>query len=366
MKHGGADAVIEVVTWAEPDYGARRLLALALARMSFLRPIERCTLLARCRLTEFADLSVDRLARLVQRRVGARHRPLPPAAWLERAAGDVERLTIGRWRCTFVWEPGYPRILREIYDPPVVLFYRGERPPSACAPLVAVVGTRRPTGEGRRTAFAFGFELARCGVATGSGLARGIDLEVHRGSVAGWQGEGCGTVAVLGCGVDRIYPGSSRPVAHRVLRSGCFVSEFPPGTAPYAHHFPQRNRIVAGLSRAVLVVEAPAKSGALITARCAAEQGREVLVAATGLSGSRAAGCAALAEDGVVPVTGTAALLREVGLRYSGHETQPLRTVPPPAGQRATGAWLARMFAAEQQQRVAVSHGRITATEGCE
>ncbi len=352
------------MTCAEPDSDARRLLALALARMPFLKPIERYAILHRCRLAEFADLSVDRLAQLLQRRVGRRDRPLPPAVWLERATADMSRLTIGRWRCTFLWEQEYPQVLREIYDPPVVLFHRGDRPPPPVEFLVAVVGTRRPTGEGRRAAFAFGFELARCGVPTVSGLARGIDLEVHRGSVAGWQGEGCATIAVLGCGVDRVYPSSSRAMAHRVLRSGCFVSEFPPGTAPYAHHFPQRNRIVAGLSRAVLVVEAPARSGALITARCAAEQGREVLVAAAGLSGSRAAGCAALAEDGVVPVTDAAAILAAIGLRLPGREIQPLRTVRPPVGHRAAGAWLARMYVAEQQQRVAMSHGRITATEG--
>ena len=330
--------------------------------MSFLRPAERCAILRRCRLSEFADLSVERLAELLGRRLGLRRRPLPPPAWLERGRADARRLTIGVWRCTFLWEPGYPRILREIYDPPVVLFHRG-RPLPSSAPLVAVVGTRQPTGHGRWTAFAFGFDLARSGVTSVSGLARGIDLEVHRGSVAGWQGAGCATVAVLGCGIDRLYPASSREVAQRVLRCGCLVSEFSPGAAPFAHHFPQRNRIVAGLSRAVVVVEAPAKSGALITARCAADQGRDVLVAAGGLAGSRAAGCAALAEEGAMTAKDAGDVLREVGMAQRLRAGLRLHAVAPPARQRAAGAWLASMFAAEQARQAAAAHGGIAAAD---
>ena len=326
--------------------------------MPFLQPVERCTILRRCRLADFAELSVERLAELVGRRLGVRRRPLPPAAWLERGRADAERLTAAVWRCTFLWEPDYPRILREIYDPPVVLFHRGGRLPPGSAPLVAVVGTRHPTGHGRWTAFAFGFELARAGVPSVSGLARGIDLEVHRGSLAGWQSEGCATVAVLGCGIDRIYPASSREVAMQVLRSGCLVSEFSPGAAPFAHHFPQRNRIVAGLSRAVVVVEAPARSGALITARCAAEQGRDVLVAAQALAGTRAAGCAALAEEGAMSAMDAGDVLRELGVPRAGGR---LRAAAPPPRQRAVGAWLAGMFAAEQNGQAAVAHGGIVA-----
>ena len=329
--------------------------------MSFLRPVERCTIVRRCRLAEFAGLSVERLAALLGRRLGLRRRLLPPAAWLEQGRADAEGLTIGRWQCTFLWEPGYPRVLREIYDPPVVLFHRGGRLPPPSAPLVSVVGTRQPTGHGRWTGFAFGFDLARSGVTSVSGLARGIDLEVHRGSLAGWQGEGCATVAVLGCGIDRIYPASSREVALRVLRYGCLVSEFPPGVAPHAHHFPQRNRIVAGLSRAVVVVEAPAKSGALITARCAADQGRDVLVAAAGLAGARAAGCAALAADGAATALDAGDVLREAGLPYRLRPGERLRTAAPPARQRAAGAWLARKFAAEQAGRAAAAHGGTAA-----
>jgi DNA protecting protein DprA len=354
------------VTWAEPDLGARQLFALALARMSFLKPQERCQLLGHCRLAEFADYSIVQLGLLLRRRLGLRRRLPPPAAWLERATADRDHLTGGRLGCTFLWEPDYPRILLEIHDPPVVLFWRGARRLLPAVVPVAMVGTRQPTGAGRCTAFRFGFELALKGVPTVSGLARGVDLEAHRGSLAGWRGDGCATVAVLGCGVDRVYPYSSRPVAQEVLRRGSLVSEFPPGTAPYAHHFPLRNRIIAGLSRGVLVVEAPAGSGALITASCAADEGREVLVAAAALGGPRGAGSRELAESGAVSVGGAEELLHELGLlsgrgsgpTEAGRDASAVRpAATPPARYRAAGAWLARMFALEQERQVASSHG---------
>lgn len=343
---------------------ARQLLALGLARMSFLKPKERLQILERCRLAEFAGYSSAQLALLVGRRLGQRRRLRPPAAWLERARGDQAHLTAGRLGCTFLWQPDYPRLLTEIHDPPGVLFWRGARPLPAAAAPVAVVGTRQPTGEGRSAAFSFGFELAQQGIPTVSGLARGIDLAAHRGSLAGWRAPGCATVAVLGCGVDRIYPASSGPLAREVLRSGWLVSEFPPGTAPYPHHFPQRNRIIAGLSRGVLVVEAPARSGASITARCAADEGREVVVAAAALHGPRGAGCARLAESGAAQVAGTAQLLHEIGLASaSGAAPEGLPAPPCPAGppprHRAAGAWLAQVFALEQARRVAVNHGSV-------
>ena len=228
---------------------------------------------------------------------------------------------------------------------------------------MAVVGTRQPTGHGRWTAFAFGFDLARSGVTSVSGLARGIDLEVHRGSVAGWQGDGCATVAVLGCGIDRLYPASSREVAQRGSALRLPGERVSARAAPFAHHFPQRNRIVAGLSRAVVVVEAPAKSGALITARCAAEQGRDVLVAAGGLAGSRAAGCAALAEEGAMTAMDAGDVLREVGMAQRLRAGPRLHAVAPPARHRAAGAWLASMFAAEQARQAAAAHGGIAAAE---
>ena len=347
------------VTWAEPDLGARRLLALALARMSFLKPRERCQILWRCRLAEFADYSLVQLALLLRRRIGLR-RPLPPpAAWLERARADQDHLTGGRLGGTFLWEPDYPRMLREIHDPPGVLFWRGARRLPASAAPVGVVGTRQPTGAGRCAAFRFGFDLALKGVPTVSGLARGVDLEAHRGSLAGWRGDGsrgdgCATVAVLGCGIDRLYPYSSRPVAREVLRQGWLVSEFPPGTAPFAHHFPLRNRIIAGLSRGVLVVEAPARSGALITACCAADEGREVAVATAALGGPRGAGSRELAENGAVPVARAAELLQEFGLS-TGHGSRA-RVKRAQRGAGSTGHHAAG--AASRHRRLAGAHVR--------
>ena len=347
------------MTWEEPNVDARQLLALGLARMSFLKPKERCQILERCRLAEFAGYSTAQLALLVGRRLGQRGRLRPPAAWLEQARGDQSHLTAGRLGCTFLWQPDYPRLLKEIHDPPGVLFWRGARPlPPAAAP-VAVVGTRQPTGEGRGAAFNFGFELAQQGIPVVSGLARGIDLAAHRGSLAGWRAPGCATVAVLGCGIDRIYPGSSVPLAREVLRSGWLVSEFPPGAAPFPHHFPQRNRIIAGLSRGVLVVEAPARSGASITARCAVDEGREVVVAAAALHGPRGAGCARLAESGAQPVAGAAELLHEIGLPHTPGEAPAPSAAAPPPRHRAAGAWLAQVFALEQARRVAVNHGSV-------
>ena len=339
--------------------------------MSFLKPRERCQILEHCRLAEFADYSLVQLAMLLRRRLGLRRRLAPPAAWLERARADQAHLTAGGLQCTFLWEPDYPWILREIHDPPGVLFWRGARSLPASAAPVAVVGTRQPTGAGRCAAFRFGFNLALQGVPVISGLARGVDLEAHRGSLAGWRGDGCATVAVLGCGVDRIYPASSRPVARELLRRGWLVSEFAPGTAPHAHHFPLRNRIIAGLSRGVLVVEAPARSGALITARCAADEGREVAVAVAGLGGPRGAGSRKLAESGAVSAAHANELLQEFGLLHGPASRAPeaRRNVAappaatPPARHRATGAWLARMFALEQERRVASSHGSFAVAE---
>ena len=309
-------------------------------------------------------MSVPQLAAVLERRVGnRRHRPpasggvswpAPPAIKTHLTAGRADlHLSVGigvpAARC------GRSTIRRRC------CFYRGELPPPAW-PLIAVVGTRQPTGHGRDTAYAFALELGPLRDPHRFRLWRvGIDLEAHRGSLAGWRWERCATVAVLGCGIDRIYPYSSREVAREVVRRGCLVSEFPPGAAAYPHHFPLRNRIIAGFSRAVLVVEAPARSGALITAACAADEGREVLVSADVLGSSRAAGCAALAAAGAPPVDGAGALLAEVGLAAPG--------APPPAAaqgrcevprhQRAAGAWLAGRFALERERQIVVNDWSI-------
>lgn len=165
-------------------------------------------------------------------------------------------------------------LLNEIADPPALLFVRGNPALLGLASL-AVVGTRNPTAYGRRSAFAFAREMSRRGMCIVSGLARGIDSAAHRGVLA----TGGLTVAVLGHGLDRIYPAMNRELAEEILeKGGALVSEYPPGVPPLPPHFPARNRIISGLSVGALVVEAALKSGSLITARHALEQNREVFV----------------------------------------------------------------------------------------
>ncbi|MDR1728201.1 MAG: DNA-processing protein DprA [Acidobacteriota bacterium] len=167
--------------------------------------------------------------------------------------------------------PGYPGLLGEVADPPTVLYARGA-PEALLPPRVAVVGTRRPTLYGQRVAEEFGAALGERGVAVVSGLARGIDAAAHRGCLD----KGGVTVAVLGSGIDVIYPREHQRLAAQIAQTGALLSEFPPGTAPAPHNFPLRNRVVSGLSLGTLVVEAGERSGSLITARLAAEQNREV------------------------------------------------------------------------------------------
>jgi DNA processing protein len=195
-------------------------------------------------------------------------------------------------------DPSYPPQLREIYDPPFLLFSRGKLP-SWDRAFLGIVGTRSPSGAGRKAAYESAYIAAERGFGVVSGLARGIDGEAHRGAL---DGKGY-TIAVLGNGADTVYPRSHRFLAGRVLdQGGLLLTEYAPGTEPLKFHFPARNRILSGLSRGVLVIEAPAKSGALITADYALEQGRDLFVHADCLGLSSGAGCAKLAEDGAVVV----------------------------------------------------------------
>jgi DNA processing protein len=178
------------------------------------------------------------------------------------------------------WQsPLYPPLLREIYDPPVLLFFRGKLPDPQ-NPLVAIVGTRKPSPAASAQAFDIARGLGRAGLSVVSGLAIGIDACAHRGNMEG----GAQTVAVLGSGVDEVYPSTNRVLARRILETGgALISEYPPGMGPRKWTFPARNRIISGLSRGVLIVEAPQKSGALITGRFALDQNRDLWVASTGI-----------------------------------------------------------------------------------
>jgi DNA processing protein len=204
--------------------------------------------------------------------------------------------------------PGYPRMLREIFDPPGLLFVRGEiLPPDALA--VAIVGARHATHYGLAQAERLAGSLARAGLTVVSGLARGIDAAAHRGALAA----GGRTLAVLGSGLLNLYPPEHVELADEVARHGAILSEASPDSPPIGGAFPQRNRIISGLSLGVLVVEASINSGALITARHAMEQGREVF-AVPGRIDSRAShGCHRLIRDGAKLVETADDILEELG-----------------------------------------------------
>lgn len=214
-----------------------------------------------------------------------------------------------------------PEMLRHIADPPDVLFVRGRLPST---PGVAVVGSRKASGYGLQLARAFGAALARGGVVVVSGLARGIDGAAHDAVV----NVGGRAVAVLGCGIDRWYPSSHRLLGESILETGgAIVSEYAPGAPPQAWRFPVRNRIISGLSEAVLVVEAAEKGGALITARLAADQGRTVLAVPGDLDRTTSAGTNRLIRDGALPVLSPDDLLAII--ETATHvDVQPTETDP--------------------------------------
>jgi DNA processing protein len=210
----------------------------------------------------------------------------------------------------------YPPLLREIFDPPLLLFYRGILP-NPERPLVAVVGTRRPSGRAAAQAYDIGRDLGRGGMPVVSGLALGIDALAHRGNLDG----GASTVAVLGSGLDEVYPASNRMLARRIIESGgVLLSEYPPGTEAFKWNFPVRNRIIAGLARGVLIVEAPERSGALITAHLALDYNRDLMVASVGVTSPLGAGTKKLAEDGARVITHAAEIFEEWGIAYRGVE----------------------------------------------
>ncbi len=190
----------------------------------------------------------------------------------------------------------YPPLLRTLYDPPAILYLRGTL---VAQPALAVVGARRASTAGRRLTRDLCQEIASRGVTIVSGLARGIDTAAHEGALAG----GGQTIAVLGCGIDRIYPPENKSLSQRILEQGAILSEYPPGTPPLPGHFPGRNRIISGLSQGVLIVEAAEGSGSLITADFALEQGREVFAVPGPVYAETSGGVNRLLKDGAHLVT---------------------------------------------------------------
>ncbi len=188
--------------------------------------------------------------------------------------------------------PGYPRALLEIFDPPELLFGTGN-PAILDEPAVAVVGARRPTSYGRAVAERIAKDLASCGLVVVSGMATGIDSIAHWGAMA--EGK---TVAVLGSGLNKIYPPENKGLFRKISERGAVISEFPPEMPPLGFHFPLRNRIISGLSLGVVVVEATGHSGSLITARLALEQGREVMAIPGNITSDLSRGCHWLIKSG--------------------------------------------------------------------
>ena len=218
-----------------------------------------------------------------------------------------------------------PLPLRAIPDPPARLFCRGD-PASLAKPSVAVVGSRRCTRQGAQLAFELGRDLAARGVVVVSGLAYGIDAAAHGGALAAIAEEPCdgATVAVLGGGLDRIYPSGHRPLAAQIVAAGgAVVSEYEPAASARKHHFPARNRIVSGLCLGVVIVEASARSGSLITARMALEQGREVMAMPSLIASPLSAGCHRLIREGAALVESAEQVLEELRIERPEPKSPP-------------------------------------------
>lgn len=241
--------------------------------------------------------------------------------------GDIEILVES--------DPRYPAQLLELLDPPPLLFARG-RLELLERPSLAIVGTRRPTTYGRDAARALAAGVSNAGVVVVSGMARGIDGEAHGAALAG------GTIGVLGCGIDVVYPREHARLFEEVASRGLLLSEFPPGTPPRQYHFPQRNRIIAALSLGVLVVEASRDSGSLITAEHALDLGREVLAVPGPIGRESSVGSNELIRDGAALVLGVGDILSVLGLAATIVDSGPAaagRPVPPSLEGEALRLW---------------------------
>ena len=237
-------------------------------------------------------------------------------------------------------DPAYPALLLQAADPPLLLYTLGQQRLLG-APSVAIVGSRHATPQGLENARAFAKALSACDLTVNSGLALGIDAAAHGGAL---EGPGS-TVAVVGTGLDRVYPRLHLALARRIADQGLLVSEYPLGTPPVAANFPRRNRLIAGLARGTLVVEAALQSGSLITARLAAENGREVFAIPGSIHSPQSRGCHALIRDGARLVEAAQDILEELGLpAVAAAESLPAAAATtPPEGPAATDPLLAAL-----------------------
>ncbi len=260
-----------------------------------------------------------RTAGLSQPVIQALRAPDPPGVardleWLQQPGNHI-----------LTWQhPHYPPLLAQLPDPPTLLYVHGDIT-LLCEPQLAIVGSRNPSASGRQTATDFARHLAAAGLVVTSGLALGIDTASHQGALDA----GSPTIAVMGTGLDRVYPASNRDLARRIAEHGALVSEFPIGTPPLAEHFPRRNRIISGLSLGTLVVEAALRSGSLISARLAAEQGREVFAIPGSIHNPLARGCHHLIRQGAKLVETARDIIDELGPLASACQPDQAETGMP-------------------------------------
>ena len=253
---------------------------------------------------------------------------LPPAADIESAiARTLEWLAAPNHYLLTLADPAYPQTLLDSHDPPLLLYVNGNLEYLA-RPMIAIVGARNATPAGTDNAKAFAQYLAEHDWCIVSGLAQGIDAAAHQGALRAGP-EGGGTVAILGTGIDIVYPAKNRELAHLIAQHGALVSEFPLGMRALPHQFPKRNRIVAGLSRGVLVVEAATQSGSLITAKLASDTGREVFAIPGSIHSPLSRGCHALIRQGAKLVESGQDIHDELGLPRLDFAKPPVPSYSP-------------------------------------
>jgi DNA processing protein len=335
--------LLDVAYESPAEAGAAEPLA-ALVRLNLTRRLAGAALVRLRARFGSAAAALRAPAQRIQQ--GAQLGPKAAAAVAASTAGaaelELQRAAREGVRVLGLGHPGYPERLAAVADPPLVLYVRGELP--ARERLAAVVGSRRSTAYGRRMAGRIAAGLARSGVGVVSGLARGIDGAAHQAALEA----GGRTLAVLGCGLGHVYPPQHATLAQHIARQGAVISELPMAEPSRHFHFPRRNRVVSGLSEAVCVVEATERSGSLITARWALEQGRDVLAVPGRVGDANAGGVLRLLEDGAGLALGAESVLRSMGLEAEGGDGGPDAPAGATARTPAERSLLAALGAAER------------------
>lgn len=290
-----------------PEHARRLLSAFGLPEAVFEQSVSALSVVVSARLAQALQTPPEDLEPQVDRVM----------AWLE-ASADRHVLTLA--------DPRFPPDLLQMADPPLLLYVQGQPEALRHPRRLAIVGSRNPTPQGETNARQFAFALGQADVCVVSGMALGVDGAAHAGALDA----GAPTVAVVGTGLDRVYPKRHLALAHRIAAQGAIVSEFPLGTPPLPAHFPMRNRIIAGLSQGTLVVEAAVQSGSLITARLAAEQGREVFAIPGSIHAPQSRGCHALIRQGAKLVESAQDILEDLHMAEAPTATAPETPTPRP------------------------------------